>query len=1850
MFVRKGACSSCFSGTTRRQLTMEDGPIEGPGAGLQKRLVYNRLLPYSDQIDDEAAKLLAEIKTNLARSVMLREVKPATVSWTGHLNNYLKLYGYHFSKKDHVELVHLLLALIVIPDLELGIIQKLAHTLGLLLKKRELLSREDLSIEWRPLYELYERLLYSPYEHLGMLLLPVNLETNIKQLVRFCRTYFTVESTQEMLDEWEPLMCPFDVTMHKAMAYFELFLPTMLPPEQHDRGFKLWFDKFIGLWENSHNSPVWENNLVWLFARLAQNNIGYINWDPYIPTMFTRLLRSFNLPAASGKVQVNRHSNSYDSTPVVNWIASLLGGNSSCQTYVSHLFKAIESFYHPSNNGRWVTKLQRVLYKLPAEVVRRLHKERYRPPTWEPIPPESHRLTDAEVTSFVESVQPVVLLSMFSKGGSSGAAVALQDLALLRPELVIPPVIERLYSSLETLTEPHRLTAAMHCVLAVARSLVQGGRFFPEGPSHVVPLLNSCLPGIDPNDIRKCIVTFQFISTFATLVPLVDCSKAVSIRTDLTEIEQDVCLATAGFEDFVLQLMERCFSLIENSSLENPTRLDRDTDKMNTEENILEVGLSSTFSSILTQCSPNIFQAALQKLHSFVSNRILETRVSGRYVANLCRCMARVNPNLALATFVPHFTKLVLALTGSEEVATEELLDDELLFDLLLLSEMVRCNGKELLPHLPSLRDVLHRTLHLSSRRGYLLASSLLRNILRACSLVFPLDYRMTAIPWEQCLDFANYLPIREWGRAGDLDHLDIKWHVPTSEELACVQDLLETFLQPELQALLAWSRGERTLSREEVQRSLNLVLDCILGAGLVLPLWPGEPINLLASKVPAHFEYKVYLGIQSVDFKSGENVRQVIATIMRKVLDHTLETHEDDIKSLCLIIKIYHELMFFWGIPKDDFDTRWKGFNIVKKGLENRLARHKQHIRALLVDRAQLQQEMRVLSRHLSYFTELHQDLMFDLSRLATSHYSEVRIQAQEVLGNCVHSYPGSHTLLLKGLLQLLTPERTEVTHEQFKGALYTLLGKKQRTMLVLCDWPFLGSLWPALVGARHSEKPSIIWLLEHILETLQKHLETIQLALKVPASCLECAQKLALAASAEEMSAAVEAEEQCNNSAKKEYENLVCKLVTQVESGSLHWRHYHMALVMVKLLIRNDVPLPGPAVHMLVNHLVHDTLNVRKVAILGVGTVLKQLKKKHVKQELAEIDQESIELSPTLTTLVERVGGKRPANLWLQYNSALRPDTREQWQKHHFVHKTHIGFYRLPQPFLVYAPEDQQPSLDCTIEEMMPSEADIFKAFTSETFVEQLSKYLSLEERKGHDRFDAKRFYMFKGLFRNYGSALLPLFEKVLLTKIASNQESHQRCALEILAGLMRGSKHWGFDKMQELRAVVEPVLRLGMTAIMPETLPDWGTCMATISESRDPNKYHWFFELLLAEPAKSEEGSFLQSSRLYVQLGGLAQQEWRVCELLEDLLERLKPRLTHSYQNVRDKIGGLLCNIFLYDVQLPMFQASLTLVPRRLRFMDYVMSVLAPLTDAASDEPPSNSSTTNNHRNDLACHDGQVTSERKAASRLLQTVCKWILASVSQSPSAAPPEIFRVVPVLCQMQSDQTDEELQKDCAVALALLGNALLPPESIRAALATIGEVIKSPHWHSRAASCNLLQFLVFTNLFTMQSCSEWRDTVIGHTLALLKDERLEVRETASETLGGLLHCEFLKVTDGLLAVFKAQCMHKKRTKRARSGARTPLEPCDLIERHAGILGLCACVNAFPYDVPPFMPEVLVLLGDHLNEPPPIPATIKKTLSNFRRTHHDNWRDHKVKFTDDQLAVITDLLVSPSYYA
>ena len=52
----------------------------------QKEILYNRLLPYSENLDEESQHLFVAIKTNLAKTICLRELRPGFVIWTSRLN------------------------------------------------------------------------------------------------------------------------------------------------------------------------------------------------------------------------------------------------------------------------------------------------------------------------------------------------------------------------------------------------------------------------------------------------------------------------------------------------------------------------------------------------------------------------------------------------------------------------------------------------------------------------------------------------------------------------------------------------------------------------------------------------------------------------------------------------------------------------------------------------------------------------------------------------------------------------------------------------------------------------------------------------------------------------------------------------------------------------------------------------------------------------------------------------------------------------------------------------------------------------------------------------------------------------------------------------------------------------------------------------------------------------------------------------------------------------------------------------------------------------------------------------------------------------------------------------------------------------------------------------------------------------------------------------------------------------------------------------------------------------------------------------------------------------------------
>ena len=70
--------------------------------------------------------------------------------------------------------------------------------------------------------------------------------------------------------------------------------------------------------------------------------------------------------------------------------------------------------------------------------------ERFSKPDWRPQIPAGSCLTENDIDKFLDCMLPSLQQAMFAKAHFVTAAVAMQNLALLRPERVLPDLIEKL--------------------------------------------------------------------------------------------------------------------------------------------------------------------------------------------------------------------------------------------------------------------------------------------------------------------------------------------------------------------------------------------------------------------------------------------------------------------------------------------------------------------------------------------------------------------------------------------------------------------------------------------------------------------------------------------------------------------------------------------------------------------------------------------------------------------------------------------------------------------------------------------------------------------------------------------------------------------------------------------------------------------------------------------------------------------------------------------------------------------------------------------------------------------------------------------------------------------------------------------------------------------------------------------------------------------------------------------------------------------------------------------------------------------------------------------------------------
>lgn len=63
-------------------------------------------------------------------------------------------------------------------------------------------------------------------------------------------------------------------------------------------------------------------------------------------------------------------------------------------------------------------------------------------------------------------MKPIAFQAMYSRISTNEVGKLFKHLADLRPEMIIPEVIDRVYATLDSVTEPHKMTAALQCLVS----------------------------------------------------------------------------------------------------------------------------------------------------------------------------------------------------------------------------------------------------------------------------------------------------------------------------------------------------------------------------------------------------------------------------------------------------------------------------------------------------------------------------------------------------------------------------------------------------------------------------------------------------------------------------------------------------------------------------------------------------------------------------------------------------------------------------------------------------------------------------------------------------------------------------------------------------------------------------------------------------------------------------------------------------------------------------------------------------------------------------------------------------------------------------------------------------------------------------------------------------------------------------------------------------------------------------------------------------------------------------------------------------------------------------------------
>ncbi|KAI9462941.1 hypothetical protein F5148DRAFT_1212253 [Russula earlei] len=1539
-----------------------------------------------------------------------------------------------------------------------------------------------------------------------------------------------------------------------------------------------------------------------------------------------------------------------------------------------------ESFFHPSNSGLWSLSLTQFLRFLTSEFCKRWREEEL-PSCKTPL---THRLTPAIRRAFVLTLRTPALLAMFSKDPVSMglAQSALRSLAFLEPALVMPDLLERAYSGLEVVNETHRTTAVLSMLGSVSLPL-SSETIWLGGQKHILPLLEMCIPGIDLNDPAKTIFATMFIIAVVQNIKIGDLSSTqsrLSFSSDapgesmdvddrlrlpdgtehgaspsLTKAEERTLVreSTAGFADWVTSLFRRVLSLYENLPEEGGKK---NTTGGKQEESVVK-SIKSMLDLICLHLSDPLFDLVLKLVYEYATTNAKSNAVKA--IGQLISSLALAHPAKTIDKFLPFCLSQVKdelkhgassVRTTSSHAAIPS--DTTLHWNISILRGCFGHDGTALLKHKADIMELLSLLVDKTfSERGYSSTGRLIHRVLNTLVGVYPLNARfVNTDEWNS--EGFDRDHNSHWGRLHKAEDVKIEWHVPSNEEISFALEILSHIVNPaldEVEALLSTSSSWDGVARNDFCRYLHIARSAWQG----LPMFCKEPPKVVAETGLNLNSEVECLVVQSIDVQAGFTLtdpadpRHQMAYSQRLRLGRVVheaalalkQEHkgEDHIDAVMSVVKSIDTYLLDYALSRGDFDNLQKSYSTARE-LNRAWPRQKENSRLVHLKRALVYHSGRVYM-HALYRrrSELDNHLIKDLLDLSLSPYTRVRRHAQAVLGNTCGYYVRSTKLILPSVFDALVKGSDP---DRMKGALYILWSKGISVYAIADpkDPDLYGRYLLALLECQHQEKPSIQKLITSVANDAITNLaeETTrtdaytesapQVKMAVDALRTELSPDVidndALSEALHKSAARVEARE-------KKYNQTILAITEIALRPTTHWRYTHLALQFLSGLLRRDVVPPSDVARLFISHTLSPHPPLRGIAQKGIIKLLSMVKMRTYSRTSTELW-----LGEWKSPITKHVSIKSDSGFHVYINKV--PSIKDEAC---YIDKQYSGF-------LAWAPESKAymhiPAGDPPITWESASKA-VLEAIGDVAQAEYFEKLLVLWSQESSRNVTAPELRTDNVAFiktiakmsQGAGFENILIYAEKLLWDV---DRFKQRAGAEVLAGVTRGAKNWPKQRSDQLWYWVISRLDRIYTSIKPDTIGFWEATINALLEGRDPRRVPALSEWILSLPLDFHGDSAFAMIKTLTILGCfLDNVGYRDVPLLDRYFALLLEGTDVSFAETRVSISTNL-----YMIATRRWRPSYPSVDSFLRCV------------ASSDDPLSIRRVPYLlHVSELANKLSDWKEKRHPPPRVNQSeydkvglsLLRWIWISF-YSPQAPLmfPYVLPLLPEIFRMSELSDDPELQSHSQAVLYILSAVSPPLESVEAiGVSFVSAISSSTSWRIRLNSLPTLVVFFYRNLMGISNSSVSK--IMDLLLNCLSDDNVEVREMASSALSGIVRVSqrqsIIPLKDHFVSLARGVRLPTRRD---------PGYPDSMRTLHSAILGLCALIESFPYSVEKWMPPLTDILALHATDPPPISTTIRKTASEFKKTHQDTWHRDQLAFDEDQLQNLSTMLVGTSYYA